>query len=204
MASQSIPSISLPDEVKAVIWRIFGSGESPKSKCSTYELIEPIVKARVSPLNTNRAIDEIRGWFESHGNQQWLRSEMSEPVAVLILEEIKTERGETAIWAASSIAPERALGIIRSWSPKEIDSFVEAALSALKKLCDQDHVLDASRCIGLGDQDSIKANIPKCALERKGRLETFRHLEIHDFELLQWGLYSAAGNLIEFLIELQL
>ena len=203
MASQSQPRISLPDEVKAVIWRIFGSGESPKSARSTYELIEPIVKARVSSLSKNLAISEICGWFESHGSQQWLKPEMSKPVAVLILEGVKAEREETAIWAVGSIDPETALPIIRSWPCEEIDSLVDAVLAALKKLCDQDHVLDPRRCASLGTQDSTTAKIPKCAVVRKGRVETFRHLEIHGFELLQRGLYPSAGNLIDLVVEIR-
>ena len=119
MISNSIPSISLPAEAKAVIWRIFGEGESPLKKRSTYELIECIVRKRVSSAERDRVISEIRGWFESHGDQRWLKSEMSEPVAVLILEEIGTERTETAIWAVGSVDAELAASIIRPrWSPQ--------------------------------------------------------------------------------------
>ena len=202
MTSSSLPIISLPDEAKAVIWRIFGEGESPLKRGTTYELIERIVKAHAPSIDTNRAIAEIRGWFESHGNQQWLKSEMSELVAVLILEKTKTERGETAIWAVNSIDADRAVRIIHSlrWSPKKIDSFVEAALRTLKKLCDRDKVLDAARISGI---DSASAKIPKSSVERKGRLETFRHLDIHGSELVDRGLHSAVGNLIELVIELR-
>ena len=204
MANNSIPSISLPDEAKAVIWRIFGSGESPRKKRSTYELVERIVKARAPSIDANRAIAEIREWFESHGDQRWLKSEMSEPVARLILEGIGTERGETAIWAVSSIDVDLATRIIRSlWSPQEIDSFVEAALTTLKNLCDRDEVLDATRCTGFVAQDSIKAKIPKDAVKHEGRLETFQHLDNRGFELVHQGIHSVAGNLIELVIELR-
>ena len=204
MTSNSIPSISLPEEAKAVIWRIFGSGESPLKKLATYALVEPIISKYVSPAERKRAIAEIRGWFESHGDQQWLRSDMRGAVAVLILEGIGTKRGETEIWAVGSIDADLAARIIRSlWSPQEIDSFVEAALTTLKNLCDRDEVLDATRCAGFAAQDSIKAKIPKDAVKREGRLDTFRHLEIHGFELVDRGLYPAAGNLIELLSDLR-
>ena len=204
MTGNSIPSISLTEEVKAVIWRIFGSGESPLKKLSTYELIEPIISKYVSSAERKRAIAEIRGWFESHGDYQWLRSDMREAVAALILEGIGTKRGETEIWAVGSIDADLAARIIRSlWSPQEIDSFVEAALTTLKNLCDRDEVLDATRCAGFAAQDSIKAKIPKDAVKHEGRLETFRHLEIHGFELVDRGLYPGAGNLIELVIELR-
>ena len=89
MVSNSIPSISLPDEAKVVIWKIFGSGESPLKGRSTYELIEPIIRNYVvPPIDQDRAITEIRGWFESHGDRRWLKSDLSEPVAELILEGI--------------------------------------------------------------------------------------------------------------------
>ena len=203
MNSSSLPSISLPDEAKAVIWRIFGEGELPLKRRSTHnKLIEQIVKAHAPSIDTNRAITEIRGWFESHGNQQWLKSEMSEPVAFLILEGVRTERGEIAIWAVGSIDADRAVRIIHSlrWSPKEVDSLVEAVLRTLKKLCDRDRVLDAARILEI---DSASAKIPKSSVERKGRLETFRHLDIHGSELVDRGLRSAIGNFIELVIDLR-
>ena len=121
------------------------------------------------PTDPDRVISEIRRWFESHGDRRWLKSEMSEPVAVLILDGIRSERGETAIWAVGSIDADLAASNIRSlWSSKEIDTFVEAALKALKVLCDQDKVLDATRIARL---DSTNAKIPKDAVVRKGRLE---------------------------------
>ena len=210
--NSSLPSISLPDEAKAVIWRIFGLGESHIDRRSAYELIEETVKEHASSIDTNRAIAEIRRWFESHGNQQWLKSEMGEPVAALILGGITPKRGEIAIWAVGSIDAEIAIWAVGSidadsavpiihalqWPPKEIDSFVEAALRTLKKLCDQDKVLDAARISGI---DSASAKIPKSSVERKGRLETFRHLDIHGSELVDRGLHSAMGNLIELVIE---
>ena len=205
MANNSVSSIFLPDEAKAVIWRIFGEGESPLKGRSTYELIEPIIRNFVvSPIDQDRAITEICGWFESHEDRQWLRSDMSESVAELIVEGIGTERSETATWAISSIEVGLAVGIIHSrWSSQEINSLVKAAHTTLKKLCDRGEVLDATRCTDFAVQDSIKAKIPKDAVKREGRLETFQHLDNHGFELVHRGLYPAAGNLIELVIKLR-
>ena len=205
MANNSVSSIFLPDEAKAVIWRIFGEGESPLKGRSTYELIEPIIRNFVvSPIDQDRAITEICGWFESHEDRQWLRSDMSEPVAELIVEGIGTERSETAIWAIGSIEVGLAVGIIHSrWSSQEVNSLVKAALTTLKKLCDRDEILDATRCASFAAQDSIKAKIPKDAVKREGRLETFQHLDNHGFELVHRGLYPVAGNLVELVIELR-
>ena len=205
MVSNSIPSISLPDSAKAVIWRIFGSGESPLKGQSTHELIEPIIRKYVtSPIEQDRAITEIRGWFESHEDQRWLRSDMSEPVAELIVEGIGPECSETATWAIGSTDVDLAVRLIRCrWSSQEINSLVEAILTVLKKICDQDQILDAARCPGFAAQDSVKAKIPKDAINREGRLETFRHLDNHGFELVNRGIYPAVGNLIELVIELR-
>ena len=59
MARKIMPDSLLPDEAKAVIWRIFGSGESPLTKPSTYDLIKPIIEEHTSSIDTNRAIAHI-------------------------------------------------------------------------------------------------------------------------------------------------
>ena len=195
-------SHSLPDEAKAVIWRIFGQGGSPLTKSSTYEWIEPILKDHVvHPPDQTRAITEISGWFESHGDQQWLKPDMSAPVAELIVEGIRTERSETAIWAISSVDVTVAVPTIRAlWSTAEINSFVNAVIKVLKKLCDKDKVLDATRMTSI---TCANAKIPKETIVREGRLETFRYLDNYGFEIVHRGLQPAAGNLIELLIEVQ-
>ena len=196
----NIFNISLPDEVKAVIWRIFGAGTSHLEKRSTYALIEPTIKDHISSTERERCITEIRDWFESHGDQQWLRSDLREPVAVLILEGVRAKREETAIWAVSWIDADHAVSLIHSlWSPKEIDSFVEEVIKTLKKLCDQDEVLDAT-WFGFAGHDSVKAKIPKNAVVHKGRLETFRQLDMNG---VRPRLYSEVGNLVELVIELR-
>ncbi len=208
MASNIIPSISLPPEAKAVVWRIFGESESPlredeppRTRRSSYELIEPIIKEHVSSNDPDRVIREIHGWFESHGDRRWLKSEMCEPVAVLILEGIGADRSDTAIWAVGSIEADLAASSIRShWSPEAIDSFVEAALKTLEKLCDRDEVLDASRITRL---DSTSAKMQKDTVVHKGRLETFLLLDNHGFELVYGGLYSAVENLVDLVVELR-
>ena len=203
MASNSMPDLCLPVEAKAVIWRIFGEGKSPLNKRSPYTLIKPIIRKYVdSPIEQDRAIAEICGWFEAHGDRQWLRSEMNEPVAVLIIEGIKTKCKEgTAVWAVGSIDTDLAVSIIcPRWSPQEISTFVEGVLKTLKNLCDRDKVLDPAR---IEWPDFINTKIPKNAVERNGRLETFRHLDNHGLELVHSRLHPSIGNLINLVVELR-
>lgn len=182
------------NDLKAITWRIFGSGGSPLKEKSTYELIEPIVKRHLSPTNANRVINEIRGWFESHGKQRWLKSEMIEPVATLIVDGVQSNRDERAIWAVGSIETDSAVRAIRSgWSSEEIDSFVDRALDTLEKLCGGDLILNVSN-----------AKIPKEGMTfNKGTLEIFQQLDSNDFELVHRDLHRATANLIELVVDLR-
>ena len=205
MAASAITDVSLPAEAKAVIWRIFGAGESPLTGRSTFDLIARVICKHVSS-STQRdwAISTIRGWFEAIGQQRWLKPDIREPVAVLILEGIGAERSETAIWAIGSIDGDLASRIIRSrWSPEEIDSFVDAVLTTLGKICERDEVLNAAGIVPFAEFDSGKARIPRDAVKRKGRFETFRHLSSHGYDLIHRALHPPAGNLIELVISLQ-
>ena len=197
MASNERPDIFLPDEARAAVWRLFGEGALPSNRRSSYDMIESIVREHVSSTDLDRTITAIQGWFELHGDQRCLKPRLQEPVAALILEGIRTERSETAIWAASSVDADRAASFIRSgWSSDEIDSFVKAALGALERLCDRDEVLDATWI--LPEIDASNARIPKSALVRDGRLETFLHLDV-----VCRGLHRAAAGLIEVLVVLR-
>ncbi len=196
------PEISLPVEARAAVWRLFGEGASQSNIRSSYDLIDSIVREYVSSTDPDRTIAAIRDWFELHGGQRRLKPRLQEPVAALILEGIRTERSEIAIWAASSVDADRAASLIRSgWSPDEIDSFVEVALGALERLCDRDEVLNAARM--LPEIDATNARIPKSALVRDGRLETFRRLDSDGFEIVRTALHPAAAGLIELLVVLR-
>lgn len=192
---------SITDETRAVIWRIFGAGASPLTARSPYELIAPVVRKHLNSKDAERLIGEIRGWFESHGDRHWLKADMREAVAAMILEGVGTARHETAIWAVGAIDAEVATPMVRSlWSREQIDSFVESALDILEELCDRDHVLDPSR---LERSRSANAKIPKNAIEREGRLETFRQLDSHGLDLVHRALYPVIGNLLALVVELR-
>lgn len=205
MNARTKPSLYLPDEAKAVIWQIFGAGESPLTGRSTFELIEPVICKHVSS-STQRdwAISTVRGWFETIGEQRWLKQDIREGVAVLIFEGIGADRSETAIWAIGSIDGDLAASIIRSrWGPEEIDSFVEAVLAALEKICERDEVLNAAGVVPYAEVHSGKARIPRDAVQREGTLATFQHLSNHGFDLIHRALHPSAGNLVELVIDLQ-
>ena len=192
---------SITDETRTVVWRIFAGGASPLTARSPYELIAPIVSKHINSKDIERLIGEIQGWFESHGDRHWLKPDMREAVAAMILEGVGTAHGETQIWAVGSIDAEVATPIVRSlWSCEQIDSFTESALNILEKLCDRDHVLDPSR---LERSYSSDARIPKDAIEREGRLETFWHLDNHGLDLVHRALYPAIGNLLALVVELR-
>lgn len=204
MTEKNAPQGLLPEEATAVVWRIFGEGESPLKGRSSYMLIEPLIRKNIPSGKRDGAIAEIKSWFESYGDRHWLKSEMVEPVAVLILEGMKNERSDTAIWAAGSIEPHVAAPVIRTrWRPKEFDCFVNAALVALQKLCDKNRVLDPARCQRFVDQNSADGNVPNNSVMRPGKLETFQHLDGLGFELVYEGLQSVAGNLIDLIVDLR-
>lgn len=205
MIARTKPSLHLPAEAKAVIWQIFGAGESPLTGRSTFDLIEPVIRKHVSSSKQRDwAISTVRGWFETIGEQRWLKPNIRERVAVLILEGIGADRSETAIWAIGSIDGDLAANIIRSgWPPEEIDSFVEAALAALESICERDEVLNAAGVVPYAEVQSGKARIPRDAVQHDGRLDTFRHLWSHGFDLIHRALYPPAGNLIELVVDLQ-
>lgn len=202
MVSNVMRELYLPSETAAVAWRIFGAGASPSTGRSSYELIKPVVRKHVSSADQNETIMAILGWFESQADQRHLKPDLREPVAALILQGIRTERSETAIWAAGSVDTNLAESTIQSdWSPDEIDSFVEAALATLAKLCKRDDVLDATGVFP--DVDATSARIPKSGVVRTGRLETLRHLDGNGFELVCMGLRPEASRLIELVVALR-
>ena len=201
MAPETTPEPCLTAEAKAVIWRIFGGGALPRTRRSPYQLIEPVLRKRLSSTPAGPTIATVRAWFESHGNRQWLKSNVNEAVATMIIEGIGAARGETEIWAIGFIDAEVTVQIVCSlWSAEEIDSFVESAISLLEEFSRSDRVLDASR---LHRSRSAAARIIRDSVEREGRMETFQHLDSHGFELVHLALYPPAGNLLALVVKLR-
>ena len=201
MTLESVQETSLTDQAKAVVWQIFGEGASPLTRRSPYGTIEPVLRAQLGSNDADRCISEMHDWFESQGDRHWLKPEMREAVAAMIMEGMGTARVEAQVWAVSSIDADIAARVVCArWSPGQIDSFIESVLDSLKQLCDRDHILDPTR---LTRSRSADARIPRDTIERAGRLETFRNLYSHGFDLYHRALYPAIGNLLALVVELR-
>ena len=201
MTTEAVQPPSLTEDARAVVWQIFSEGASPLNRRSPFDAIEPVVRKRLVSKDAAQSIAAIREWFDSYDDRRWLKSDMQEPVAVMILEGVGTPSDEAQVWAVGSIDAEVAIPLVRCvWSSEQIDSLVEAALDALEKLCNRDNVLDPSR---LERSNPTDLGISRQAMEREGRLETFRHLDNHGLDLVHWALHSAAGNLLALVVELR-
>ena len=201
MTTETVQPPPLTEEAKAVVWQIFSEGASPLTRRSSYDAIEPVIRKRLSSKDAAPSIAAICEWFDSYDDRRWLKSDMQEAVAVMILEGVGTASEEAEVWAVGSIDAEVAIPLVRFvWSCEQIDSLVEAALDALEKLCNRDNVLDASRLERSGSAD---VRITRQAIEREGRLETFRQLDSHGLDLVLQALHPAAGNLLALVVELR-
>ena len=199
METDRAPSVS--EEAKAIIWQIFSEGASPRTRLSSYDAIEPVVRRHLSSSDAEPSIFAIRGWFESYGDRHWLKSDMREAAAAMIFEGVGTACGEEEVWAVGSIDAEVAIRVVPSfWSRQQIDAFVEATLDALEKLCIRGNVLDTSP---LERSSPVDVTTMKQDMERDGRLEFYRRLDSHGLDLVLRALHPTVGNLLALVVELQ-
>lgn len=203
--SSNKPVIVLSTEAKSIVWRIFGDGASPRKATTLHDIMEPIIRKRLSdPSEQDQVITEVRGWFEHHGKHRFLKREYREPAAELIIDGAQFDRSDTAIWAVGSIDPEISIALIQArWSLTEQDSFVDASMVVLEHACAQDIVLDAKRAhIGVGNDH---ARIPRDALRQgdEGILQQYGNIRERGFELVHHALHPAMGHLIEIVVALR-
>lgn len=140
------------------VWRIFGNGWAPSKQSTCRDLVEPIIKKQLGKTDkADRAIVEIRSWFEPDGGPNELRRDMSEPVAGIIVDGIREalstatgiENHETAFWAMGSIDAKVAAPIMRSsWSPEQIDKFAAYVLDTLQSLHKRGNIIDPKHVFG--------------------------------------------------------
>ena len=197
---------AFPEEAKSAVWRIFGSWAFPWNRVPVYDLSERIL-GNIMACDRDQIIDELRSWFESAGERTWLRADVGDFVSAMIVDGIGDERSATATWAIGSIQSHVMARVLRSrWCAARIDGFVEDALAELERLCIRDEVLDVSRCTRFTSSSALdprNTKIPREALVRDGRLETFREVDSHFFEMVRSGLYPAIGNLIDLVVDLR-
>ena len=194
---------SLPPEADQVVWRLFGNGESPLKRETTFGFIEKVLGQHVPRSERGQVVAEVQGWFERHGEQYWLKEEMVEPVANLILNGVRdalsTRNGlgdrETAFCAVGSIEPDIAADVMNSsWSSDEINGFTDYAFRALTSLCLKDGVLDANSIQRLGEANAKARMMP----EQGARGLKF-YWELQESE---WWLHSCVANMVELLVKL--
>ena len=197
------PNSSLPTEAARAVWRLFGNGESPLRRETTFGLIEKVLGKHVPQLKRGQVVAEVRGWFELHGDQRLLKDEMLEPVAHLILDGVRdalsTRNGlgdrETAFCAVGSIEPDTAAtAITSSWSREELDAFTKYTFRTLKALSLKAGILDANRIQRL-EGVNAKAHLKPDEGDRGLKF----YWELQDSE---WWLHSCVANMVELLVKL--
>ena len=204
MVPRSTSTLNLSEQAKSVVWRIFGSGMSPHGNKSAFDLIEPIVRRWVPEPEGTSAIAEIRSWFDAHGDNRWLRNDVRDDVAQVILDGVEGEFSERAVWAVGSIDDNRAAPLIRcQWSELRIDAFVTATIDALCETRDRGKLLNVARAAGIPGLDPRRATLPQDAIERDSKLATFVHLDVHGWELVHYALHPTVGNLLELVVDLR-
>ena len=158
MPGDEAPTIELPVEAIQAIWRIFGNGLAPLKEPTCQDLARSMIRSELGETEeTDRIIDEIRSWFDPDGGPNHLRSDMSEPVAGMIIDGIRAALSgtpgignhDTAFWAMGSIHPDLAASIIRSsWSPEQMHAFTQYALDTLERLQEKGEIFDPQHIVG--------------------------------------------------------
>ena len=178
MTSDDPRTNQLPQKARQAIWRIFGNGLAPLKRSTCRDLVEPIIQKQLRKTGeADRAIAEIRGWFDPDGGPNELRTDMSEPVAEIIIEGIREallatngiENHDTAFWAMGSIRSDLSAPTMRAlWSPEQIDRFAAYALDTLKSLHEKGNIIDPKHIVGpdirgatahsheIGDDDPLR------------------------------------------------
>ena len=202
MNDDAPPGLNLSDAAKPLIWRVFGSAADPRNEKSAYELVVPILSKRLRDATAAPAIAEVRSWFEQGADRPWIKPDLLEPIAGLIVEGLETDFSALAVWSVSAIDADVVGPLLRSWPETRIDAFTDAAIGALAVFRDRGDILDPTRVGGLSDLNRRRAKISRAGYERNCPLATFVHLERHGWELVHNALHPAVRNLIDILVDL--
>ena len=202
MNADAPPDLNLSDAAKPLIWRVFGSAADPRNEKSAYDLAGPLLSKRLSESAAAQAIAEVRGWFEQDADRCWIRPDLLESIARLIIEDLDPGFPERAVWSISAIDADVVGPLLRSWPESRVDAFADAAIGALDAFRARGDMLDPARAAGISGLSRRDAKIPREAFERNCPLATFLHLERHGWELVHYALHPSARNLIDILVDL--
>ena len=209
ISSNEASTIHLPVVAQQAIWRIFGNGLAPLKQSTCRDLIEPIIQKQLGKTDeADRAISEIRSWFDSEGGLNDLRQEMREPVAEITIGGIREalaatteiENHDTAFWAMGSIASEVAAPIMRSsWSPKQIGKFAAYVLDTLERLHKKGNIIDPKHVVG---PDVQGATAHTSEMVRDDPLWTFHVGPDTAYQAYQL-MYSGIPSVVDLVLDLK-
>ena len=206
MSADTNSASDLCPQVRDLVWRIFGAGASPMTRESIFDLIQPVISKRSSlpQHERNACIAEIRGWFHTHNERHWLKAEMCQSVAETILDVIGTDFSDTAVWAVGSIDAEIVLPLVRArWSDEDVEAFCSLAIAKVQRAIEDERIFDAYRASRYLGGDHTRATVPRESIEQESKLNTFRHLDSHGWELVHYAVDHAVSNLVQLLVDLQ-
>ena len=190
--------------VGVVAWRIFGGGASPRTKTSSYALIDRVIQKHVARDKQAAVAATIRGWFVDPGGYRWLRDEAKPEVARAILDGIEIPFTERDVWAVAAIDADVMQPAMETrWTNNETVPFKAALYDALADVSRRDQIMEPSRISGLTRQEAASARVPREAIEKESLLWTFRHLEQHQTELVVFGLHPAVAHLVDLAVALE-
>ena len=207
--SNDPPPIHLSVIAQQAIWRIFGNGLAPLKQSTCRDLVEPIIQKQLRKSDeADRAIAEIRSWFDPDGGPNQLRPDMSEPVAEIIIDGIREalsattgiENHDTAFWAMGSIRSDLSAPIMRaSWSPEQIDRFAAYALDTLRSLHEKGNIIDPKHIVG---PDTIGATAYPSGIGYDDPLRTFHVGPDTVYEAYRL-MYRGIPSVVDLLLELK-
>ena len=207
--SNETSTIQMSEVAQQAIWRIFGNGLAPLKQSTCRDLVEPIIQKQFRRTDgADRAIAEIRSWFDPDGDPNQLRPDMSEPVAEIIIDGVREalstttgiENHDTAFWAMGSIRSDMSAQIMRaSWSPEQIDRFTEYALDTLESLHEKCNIIDPKHIVG---PDIRGATAHPHEIGHDDPLRTF-HVGPDTAYQAYRLMYSGIPSVVDLLLELK-
>ena len=204
MVEGSLGQIHEEEWISKVAWRIVGASESPLQILKLTHLINNLVSKYVPDNEQKRAIETIKGWYETRGGRPALADDAKDEVDELVLggaaqqllKTVPAPRHDTLFWAIGTVNTEAAVETIHaSWCPKQIDALLEYALGVLERLCEESNVIDPSGALGF-KVDNGKAYVdPKYKQER---IKTLHRTEWH-----RPDMYHGVAKVIQLIMAIR-